>query len=356
MADPRPRLIPDGPLELIDAKTLFADAPLGRRSAASLARVESTGRLLLTFSHVVGVELGNQAALMVTHSDDDGTTWSEPVAVYAQPGWFCLAMGGFARIADDDIKLMLGRIQIDLSIGGTEPMTGWYVASTTTRDRGETWSDLSPEIRLFPEWTELYGASNPHPLSDGRLLWAVMGTRGRDVGWHAGVSVSDPAGEHIGPPTIIAEADGRDYSDIDVIRLDDGRFLAVIREHQTRQSVFSHSSDEGQTWSPIRPTPFLGSNIKLFRLRSGAVGCAYRDEDRSLRGVSLSVSEDGGETWAFAGQLYAADPDALHEPGSVCGYPDVAQLGSGDLAVVLHAYPTVVDGTELHWLRLRDWT
>ena len=113
-------------------------------------------------------------------------------------------MGGFARIADDDIKLMLGRIQIDLSIGGTEPMTGWYVASTTTRDGGESWSDLSPEIRLFPEWTELYGASNPHRLSDGRLLWAVMGTRGRDIGWHAGVSVSDPAGDHIEPPTIIA--------------------------------------------------------------------------------------------------------------------------------------------------------
>jgi BNR repeat-like domain len=356
MADPRPRLVADGPLELIDARTLFADAPLGRRSAASLAKVESTGRILMTFSHVVGAELGNQAALMVTHSDDDGTSWSDPMAVFAQPGWFALAMGGFARIADDDIKLMLGRIQIDLSIGGTEPMTGWYVASTTTRDGGESWSDLSPEIRLFPEWTELYGASNPHRLSDGRLLWAVMGTHGRDLGWHAGVSVSDPAGEHIELPTIIAEAAGRDYSDIDVIRLDDGRFLAVVREHQTRQSVWSHSSDECRTWSAIQPTPFLGSNIKLFRLRSGAIACAYRDEDPARRGVSLSVSQDGGQDWTFWGQLYAADPDALHQPGSVCGYPDVVQLGSGDLACVLHAYPTAIDGTQLHWLRLRDRT
>src|SRR3954451_19678848 len=355
MGDPRPRLAAGGPLELIDAKTLFADAPLGRRSAASLARVESTGRLLLTFSHVVGAELGNQAALMVTRSDDDGRTWSERVAVYAQPGWFCLAMGGFARIADDDIKLMLGRIQIDLSIGGTEPMTGWYVASTTTRDGGETWSDLSPEIRLFPEWTELYGASNPHRLSDGRLLWAVMGTRGRDVGWHAGVSSSEPAGEHIGPPTIIAEADGRDYSDIDVIRLDDGRFLAVVREHQTRQSVASHSSDEGRTWTPIRPTPFKGSNIKLFRLRSGAVLCAYRDEDPDRRGVSISVTEDGGDTWRDAGHLYAAQLDARHEPGAVCGYPDIVELGDGTLGAVLHTYPTA-DGLELQWLRLRDLT
>ena len=51
---------------------------------------------------------------------------------------------------------------------------------------------------------------------------------------------------------------GRDYSDIDVVRLADGRFLAVIREHQTRQSVWSTSADEGATWSPIRPTAVQG--------------------------------------------------------------------------------------------------
>ena len=43
MADPSPRLVAGGPLEVIDARTLFADAPLGRRSAASLVRIESTG-------------------------------------------------------------------------------------------------------------------------------------------------------------------------------------------------------------------------------------------------------------------------------------------------------------------------
>jgi hypothetical protein len=355
MADPTPRLEPGGPLEVIDARTLFADAPPGRRSAASMVRIESSGRLLMCFSHVVGVDLRNQAALVMTHSDDEGETWAEPLALYASPGWFSLAMGGLARVADDNIKVMLGRILIDLSLGGTEPMTGWYVASTTTRDGGDSWSDLSPEIRLFPEWTELYGASNPHPLADGRLLWAVMGTRGRDLGWHAGVSVSDPAGEHIEMPTIIAEADGRDYSDIDVIRLDDGRFLAVVREHQTRQSVTSHSKDEGRTWSPITPTPFLGSNIKLFRLRSGAVACAYRDEDPARRGVSLSISHDGGATWSLAGQLYAADPDARHEPGSVCGYPDAVTFENGEIGVVLHGYPSD-EGTQLQWLRLRDRT
>jgi hypothetical protein len=355
MTAPTPSLDPGGPLEVVSARTLFTDAPPGRRNAASVVRVESSGRLLMCFSHVAGVALRNQAALMLTASDDDGETWHEPLALYAYPGWFSLAMGGLARIADDNIKVLLGRILIDLSLGGTEPMTGWYVASATTRDGGDTWSEPSPEIRLFPEWTELYGASNPHHLGDGRLLWAVMGTRGRDVGWHAGVSVSDPEGDRFEAPTIIARADDRDYSDIDVVRLDDGRFLAVVREHRTRQSVWSRSDDEGRTWSPIQPTPFLGSNLKLFRLRSGAIACAYRDEDPDRRGVSLSFTEDAGASWTFAGQLYAAGADALHEPGSVCGYPDLVTLGSGEIGAVLHTYPTA-EGIQLHWLRLRDRT
>ena len=60
-------------------------------------------------------------------------------------------------------------------------------------------------------------------------------------------------------------------------------------------------------------------------------------------------------TWSLAGQLYAADPDARHEPGSVCGYPDVVTFPSGELGVVLHGYPDA-GGTRLHWLRLRDLT
>ena len=353
MAEPTPRLIPGGPLEVVAAQTLFGQRPIGRRSAASVVRIESTGRLLMCFSEIAGGTLRNQAALMISRSDDDGASWSEPLPVFAYPGWFCLAMGGLARVADDNVKLLLGRIFIDLSLGGTEPMTGWWVASSTTGDGGDSWSEPSPEIRLFPHWTELYGASNPHRLSDGRLLWAVMGTRGRDVGWHAGVSVSDAAGDHLELPTIIAQADDRDYSDIDVVRLDDGRFLAVVREHQTRQSVWSTSADEGTTWSPIRRTAFKGSNIKLFRLRSGAIVCAYRDEVPDQHGVSLSLTRDAGESWTFLGQLYAADPEALHEPGSVCGYPDLVALGGDDVGAVLHSYPTQ-DGIQLHWLRLRD--
>ena len=49
-------------------------------------------------------------------------------------------------------------------------------------------------MTVFPGWTEFYGASNPHPLSDGRLLWAVQGTQDRDEDWRVGVSFTDSRG------------------------------------------------------------------------------------------------------------------------------------------------------------------
>jgi hypothetical protein len=345
------RLLPDAPVQVDRERALFTGGKPRRRSCPSLVRLPS-GRLLLAYAQTRGPELANDAAVMLAASDDDGETWSEPDPIYATPGWFSMPMGGFAPIADDRLLFLIGRIQVDPSLPGTEPITGWYQGSIASADGGATWSEPSADIRLFPHWTELYGQSNPHHLSDGRLLWACMGTLGRDVGWHSGVSVSDPSGTAFEPPVIIAQAPDRDYSDIDLVRLPDGRFLAVVREHLTLQSVQAWSSDEGRTWSTPRPTPFLGSNLKLFRLPSGVVLCAYRDEDKARRGVSLSWTADGGETWRFGGQLYAAGDAAQHAPGSVCGYPDIVALGGDRLLAVLHTYGSA-QGIELRCLDLR---
>lgn len=292
---------------------------------------------------------------MLSHSDDSGSTWAEPRIVHDVPGWSCIHMGGLARFSDDFIRLVLGRVKIDHSLGGDEPFTDWYIASIDSQDGGETWSEPGPEIDLFPFWTEMYGASNPHPLSDGQFLFAAMGTVGRDQQWHSGVTFCDPADDYsFSPPVIIANDPERNYSDTDVVRLDDGRLLAVVREHVLRKSVFSHSEDEGRTWSPIRYSGFKGSNLKLLRLRSGAVACAYRDEEPERRGVSISVSRDGGETWDWAGQLYAADPSTTHRPGSLCGYPDMLYTSEDEIAAALHTYTDEADGIDLHFLRLRD--
>lgn len=353
MGTPNHRLLADCPIAVVAARTLFRTSSVQQHNVGSLARLDS-GRVLLVFRRGTGPVRRNDGVVMLTHSDDGGETWVEPFPLYVHAGWDCLPMGGLARLSDDLIRLIVGRVKLDYALGGPEPMSDWYVCARESRDGGATWSKPGPEIRLFPCWTELYGASNPHPLADGRYLWACMGTLGRDAGWQAGVTFTGPDGDDFSPPTIFAAAPDRDFADTDVVRLADGRFLAVIREFVTRDSVFSHSDDDGRTWRPIQPTGFKGANIKLHRLRSGAILCAYRDEDPARPGVGCSVSDDGGETWRSIGQLYAAGSDRTDSPGSPCGYPDVVALGDGRLLCVLHTYPDAGGHVDLHLLTLLD--
>ena len=354
MAEPRVELNDTSPLELVDSRALFKGTAIRQRMNGSLARL-GNGRILLTFRLGTGPVRQNDGVVMLTYSDDDGVTWDEPRPLYAVPGSDTIPMGGLLHIDDEHLRLVVGYITYDATLGGEEPISDWSIAMTESRDGGTSWSRLGQEIDLFPGWTELYGASNPHPVSGGHLF-ALMGTLGRDTGWHAGVSFSPDCGDSFAPPVIIAQADDRDYSDIDVVRLADGRFLAVIREHLTRQSVFAHSSDEGRSWTPIRPTPFKGANFKLHRLPSGSVICAYRNHDPDQPGVGVSVTHDGGESWQYAGRLYAADPetDDVHGASGVpCGYPDFIDLGDGRFGCVLHTYRDAAGVVDLHWLTLR---
>jgi hypothetical protein len=353
LGSPNHRLLADSPIEVVAARTLFRTTAVRQHNVGSLVRL-ATGCILLAFRAGTGPVRRNDGVVMVTHSDDDGETWADPAPLYAQPGWDCLSMGGLARLSDDLIRLIVGRIKLDFALGGPEPISDWYVCALDSRDGGRTWSEPGPEIRLFPCWTELYGTSNPHLLPDGRFLWACMGTLGRDTGWQAGVAFTGPRGDDFSPPTIFAAAPNRDFADLDVVRLADGHFLAVVREFVTKDSVSAHSHDDGRTWSPIRPTGFKAANIKLQRLRSGALLCVYRDEDPARPGVSCSVSDDGGETWRFCGQLYVAGADTTDAPGSPCGYPDIVSLDHDRLLCTLHTYPDPDGHVDLHLFQLAD--
>ena len=347
------RLLGNSPIAIVETRPLFRGAGVRQRGMGSLVRLDS-GRVLLAFRLGTGPERRNDGVVMLTHSDTNGETWDEPRPLYAYPGWDCLMMGGLSRLPNDDVLILLGRLQIDLTLGGPEPARGWHVAAARSQDGGTTWTELGAEIRLFPYWTELYGTSNPLQIADGRLLWGCIGTTGRDAGWQAGVVVTGPGGDDFGEPVIIAAAPDREYGDLDLVRLDDGRLLAVIREFTVKDAVYAHSSDEGASWTAIRPTGFKAANIKLIRLRSGAILCAYRDEDPARPGVSCSLSNDGGESWQFIGQLYVAGPDQTDLPGTPCGYPDLVDLGDGQLLGLLHTYPDADGHIDLVQIRLVD--
>jgi hypothetical protein len=352
MFAPNPEFTSAAPLTVADAFALFPSGGPRRRMAGGLARLDS-GRLLLTF--VLGpMPRRNDGAVMIATSDDGGATWTEPLPLFAAPGWDCYPMAGPRPFGGDRFRLFVGRVQFAPELGGKQPFTAWRASYVDTVDGGRTWTELAPDVALYPCWTEIYGASNPHRLSDGRLMWAASGTLGRDTDWQFGVSFTDADGNGFTPPVIIAAAPDRGYPEGDVIRLDDGRFLAVVREQLVPETVFSHSVDEGRTWSALRPCGFKGGNIKLHRLHSGAILCAYRDEDPARRGVGCSVSEDGGETWRSIGYLYVAPPEAQHVPGHLCGYPDFVTLHDDEILAVCHTYEDADGEICLHIFRLRD--
>ena len=353
--EPNPQLLSNAPIEVIDSRTLFQSPSIRRHGAASLRRL-GDGRLLMAFMAGTGPRHVNDGAVMLTWSDDEGRTWDEPFPVYAVPGWDSLPLGGIAHIRDDLLQLVVGRVRYDPSLGGDEPFGGWFIGSCESRDGGRSWSEVGAEIRLWPEWTELYGTSNPHRLSDGRLAWAVMGTLGRDREWQAGVTFTGPdGGDHFSAPVVIAADPARNFADTDIVCVDDRRFIAVIREMVEKEAWIAFSSDDAQTWHGLRKVGFKGANIKLFRLRDGSLLCAYRDEDPAQHGVSVSHSRDGGETWRHVGQLYS-DPAADHRPGGLCGYPDMVSLGNGRIAAVLHTYGDRNGRAHLQFFTLRDRT
>ena len=255
-----------------DALRRRARSAAARRPASS--RVESTGRLPAVPSRTWSEPTcGNQAALdgrrLGRRRRRRGPSRSPCTP---SPGWFC---AGDGRPRADRRRRHQADARadpvIDLSIGGTEPMTGWYVASTTTRDGGDIVVRPVARDPAVPGVDRAVRREQPASASsDGRLLWAVMGTRGRDLGWHAGVSVSDPAGEHIEPPTIIAEAD---EPRLQRHRRHPARRRAVPggrpRAPDPAERLVAFEPTRGAPGRRSEPTPFLGSNIKLFRLRSG---------------------------------------------------------------------------------------
>ena len=252
----------------------------------------------------------------------------------AYPGWNAYAMGMF-RIRDDRIRLSMGRVRVDRSLGGDEPFSGWWTGESNQVTAGI--AGQSPGPRSAGSLLDrLYGPSNPHPLDDGRLLWLGTGTNGRDEGWQVGVSITDADGSAYGPVSIVAAADDRNYADPDMARLPDGRSVAVIREMVTRRSVAAISSDEGATWSSPVPTGYGGWNhtdraglrralVRLPRRRSETV---WRQLERYRRRAHVALRRS-------AVSRRRRCPD---EPTLYCGYPAVARLSSQELLCVIDTY------------------
>lgn len=339
--------MPDRCIEIIE-EVAIAGGPFKRhRSRAGVQLLPDSS---LFAAYRVGWDMFQPSCphggIVTTRSIDGGHTWDEPVPIIAEPSWDWFGAQRLQQLSDGTLLMFLGKAR-----WGTEAFHSYCIQS---EDGGRHWSEIGPEIKLLGAWTEPYGHGIAHELVDGSLMLGFQGSDALDAPSILVVAFSRDRGMTWSDPVTIASEPGLSFREAELLRLRDGRFLAMMRTDESPcESYQSHSSDSGRTWTPISKTGFYGHTLCLFQLRQ-AIVCLYRDMDPSRPGIGYSTSYNDGETWHYGGQLYEA-PIQSSGWASACGYPSLVRLSAAEVFCIYHT--SFIDGnSEVRGLFLRDMT
>lgn len=329
------------------------DGMLWHRAWPALEVLED-GTLLVAYKQSGDHSRSDDAAVFVARSADGGMTWPWRRALAAAPGWGYITNHGMTRLSGGEILCPLSRYQ---HFTPPDPQTGLtrilHCAFTRSIDGGQTWGPCGAEL-LFEPLTPLHGTvfGRVQELSGGRLMVPVFGVprAARDRRLRtAGVAFSEDVGRTWTDFVPICDDRRGDVcpSETDVIRLADGRYLAMIRANAVRRLIRSYSADEGQTSTPPEPTTPPGQCPSLLTLASGDLLCAYRDMTEGRAGMSCAVTSDGGETWTAPTRLYDGE-------NFDCSYPSLVRLPDGRLNCAFYtaAMPAYSGTCEIHGLLL----
>ena len=256
------------------------------------ALVRNDGRIILMYQRYAegygekrampGLDGERICKTLLTHSDDDGLTWSEPKDITSQvkrPEATSVASGPGIGIELKNGK-HANRLIMPFNQG---PFGKWYVYSVYSDDGGETWikGEIAPYKKKARGWANEVQMVE---LSNGRLLLnarSETGARKRkiaysDDGGHTWSDVYDDKA------LLEPECQGS------LISYNDSIVLFCNPRHRTRRlrgTVYA-STDEGLTW-PSRKTIYKG-------------GFAYSNLAVSSKGeIGVLFEKDGYNTISF---------------------------------------------------------
>jgi hypothetical protein len=331
------------PLEIVD-EVVIAGSPQNRHRSRAGMQLLPNGDLFVAYR--VGWDMFEvpHGGVVGTWSKDGGRTWEDPLPLAAEPGWDWFGAQRLCRLDDGSLLMMVGKAR-----WGTDLFLTY---STRSRDGGRTWEEIGPKIAVFASFSEPYGQGVTHGLPDNQIILGFHGSDQPGAPSIAGVAISSDAGRSWSAPVVIASQPEVNFREADLIRLDDGRILTVLRTDQPPYESFqSLSDDNGRAWTPITKTGFKGHCPRLFQLRHGIL-CVYRDMEPTRPGISYSVTYDNGHMWHDGGSLYAS-PGAYSGWASACGYPAVVRLPGGEILCVFHT-DFVDENSDIRGLLLRD--
>ena len=320
--------------------------------------------------------------VLVTWSDDEGKTWSDPVSPFTpseidgKAGLFRAAH--FTSLGGQ--KLLSVLCWVDNSQPGlpffneeTEGLLDTRIFLSRSDDGGASWSepqlvDTSPfnvptpitgPILRFPDGElALQFELNKHyyELSEWHHASVIMFSRDGGKTWprHT-LASSDPENKVFywdqRPSVVNGEI-------LDVFWTFDNE-KAVYRNIHARKTV-----DRGITWSEMWDTGIPGQPAPPVLLPDGRVAMAYVDRTDAPV-IKLRVSDDGGMTWVDSDELNISHSDTGNQTENKnsmqdtwsemekfsIGLPATALLPGGDVLVVYYEGPKT-DLTGIRWTRI----
>jgi hypothetical protein len=342
----------------VEADMAIADGPVKMHRAWPGLTTTTDGDLILAYKESKDHHRTDDAVLLVARSHDGGRSWPDKQVIAAEPGWRSYTNHSLTRLSDGSLRLNLIRGQQRVRADGTRYAYG-RSAYLRSDDGGRTWQERGADLDVSyvdpAQWSMAYGRCLE--LSDGRLMVTVYGVPPRvdDPKLRVlGIAFSEDGGRTWPESRVIYEDRSGNIcpSETDIIRLADGRILALIRANTAKRLFRTYSADEGRSWSPIEPTEMPGQCPCVIHLASGALLCAYRDMRPEQPGMSCAISEDLGQSWQPIGYLYKGD-------NFDCAYPTMATLPDGRIycAYYTAATPHAITGTcDIRGLILRDNT
>lgn len=337
-------LTPDGTMYVNDDMgTVEAMIPPGAYATAhapALLELENGDMLCAWFAG--SFEGSKDISIVCARKDKDADHWDAPVAVSYDKERSEQNPSLFA--GPDGAVWCMYTAQLDRVEGKDNMQFTSIIRCQKSFDGGRTWGEA--EV-IFPE----EGSFCRQPiqvLASGRWIfgnWICTDSENGLEGDPTAFRISDDQGKSW-KLVEMPESNGAVHAN--VVELEPGRLIALMRSRFADHVYISHSEDNGDSWTKPVPTvlPNNNSSISALKLQSGRLAIAYNPTHTpnpvygkvawpGLRcPVAVALSEDGGETFPLVrcmerGEGYTGDENTTNN--KQYEYPYLMQSRDGRL-------------------------
>lgn len=282
-----------------DSDLVFPPKGFGRPHGASMVELEGGDILATWFSS--REETAEDARIFGAEWSRETGKWTAPRTII--PDDYSKSVGNTALFRDDD-----GVIWMFFAAVVAGGWSGAVVDYVQSRDEGRTWS----EGERLVGWPGNLPRNTPIRVADHQMLVPLF----VDFWYEAGLVGSYTALIKYKDGKILekkyASMDDKDAIQPAVVRLGDGRILALMRDKTDRFIRRAWSNDGGRSWSSVTMTalPNPGAAIHAIYIDElSAVLLAYNHSRKGRDPLSLAVSTDGGKTFRRIADLENAPDD-----------------------------------------------